>query len=195
MILYQKDDLEISLIEEDDIEDVIELFESFDFDINYGTGNKPISSTFRRIIKQNLSREEKIDTVLVLRKDLKVIGYLSCFVDYSRIVLGHIAINSDYQHRGYERLLTLVSMYLASKSNRDVSCVCYHQNKYLTDLGFETNDGINYMFKGRLEEDCVPDIFISIEDYSELQRKEAKEEIERFKRFLDSPLGKHILSL
>jgi len=183
MQLYQKDDLEVSLIEESDIEEVIKLFDSFDYIVTHDKEDKPASSSFKNIIIENLSKTEKKDTVLVLKKNSKVIGYLSCFVDYSQIVLGHIAVNSAYQHRGYGRLLTLVSMYLASKSNRDVSCVCYHVNKYLTDLGFEKQNGIHYIFKGRLEADYIPDIFISKEDYEELKRKESEEEIERFKHF------------
>ena len=195
MTLYKKDNLEISLIEENDIEEVIKIFESFDFNVNCDTGDRPISNKFERIIRENLERSKKLETVLVLKIDGKIIGYLSCFVSYSQLVLGHIAIHRDYQHRGYGRLLTLTSMYLASKSNRDVSLICNHTNHYLSSLGFKTHDGIHYTFKGRLENDCIPDVFINIEDYKKLKEKESEERVESFKRFLKSPLGKDIMNL
>lgn len=190
MILYKKDDISISLIENDDIEEVIKLFNSFSFNVTLDTGLRPTSYEFRRIIEENIERDKKIDTVLVLKLNGMVIGYLSCFVDYSRIVLGHIAVNQDFQHQGYGRLLTLVALHLASLSDRDVSCTCYYPNKYLSELGFKTRDGVFYLFKDRAQApNDMQDIFISLEDYEMKKRFEMEKEVEDFSKFLDSGIG------
>ena len=55
MQLYQKDDLEVSLIEESDIEEVIKLFDSFDYIVTHDKEDKPASSSFKNIIIENLS--------------------------------------------------------------------------------------------------------------------------------------------
>lgn len=195
MVFYKKDNIEISLIEENDIDSVLKLFESFDFNITLDTGMKPSTSTFESIIRTNLDLEKKYDTVLVLKKDGLVIGYISCYLDYSRLVLGHIAIDESFQHQGYGRLLTYVAMMLASKSNRDVSCICYHRNKYLRTLGFFTYDGIHYMFEGRLDSEDLPDVFMSLEEYADFREKELNKEVEEFSKFLESDLGQLILNL
>lgn len=195
MVFYKKDNIEISLIEEKDIDAVLKLFESFDFNVTLDTGIKPSTSTFESIIRTNLALEKKYDTVLVLKIDDVVVGYISCYLDYSRLVLGHIAVDESYQHQGYGRLLTYVAMMLAAKTNRDVSCICYHRNKYLRTLGFFSYDGIHYIFEGRLDSNDLPDVFMSIDEYANFREEEINKEVEEFSKFLESDLGQLILNL
>lgn len=197
MLLYKKDNISISLIEESDIEEVLKLFSENTFNVTPDTGMKPTSYQFEEVIRENMNKEtKKKETVLVLKSDDAVIGYLSCFIDYSRLTLGHIAVNEAYQHRGYGRLLTITAMHLASLSNRDVDCICYHRNKYLKSLGFETEDDIFYIFRGRLDVKIgTPDIFMSIEEYKEMKKRENEREVEDYSKFLDSDIGKMLLNL
>lgn len=195
MNLYKKDNIEISLIEENDINAVLKLFDSFDFNVNLDTGVRPSTDQFESIIRSNMNKDEKLETVLVLKKDGEVIGYLSCFIDYSMLTIGHIAVKKSEQHQGYGRILTYIAMLLASSSNRNVSCVCYHKNKYLKQLGFETRNNVCYYFQGRLDCENIPDIFVSLEEYKRLKQIEMDKELESFKKFLESDIGKHLLSL
>lgn len=196
MELYNNNDVSISLIEEEDIEDVIKLFSSNTFNVDFGNSIRPTNYEFEQIIRENMQKEKKLDTVLVLKEKGVFCGYLSCFVEFSRLVLGHIAVSLEYQHNGYGRLLTLVALYLASKQNRDVSCVCYYPNKYLKSLGFRSIDDVSYLFEGRLDyPEGIPDIFISIEEYKEIKDKEYEKEIQAFKDFLDSDFGLFLKNL
>lgn len=75
MFFYKKDNIEISLIEEENIDAVLKIFNSFDFNVSLDTGVRPSTSKFENTIRTSLALEKKYDAVLVLKKDGNVIGY------------------------------------------------------------------------------------------------------------------------
>lgn len=153
MVLYQKDNIKVRIVEEKDIPYVLKYFEENNFNCDYETGAlRPSTYQFENIIRKIINGEDRTENVLVLEKDNVCIGYLSCYVSYDRMHLGHIAVKKEERNKGYGKILTIVALKIASNENRDVSLMCYYRNNsYLKTLGFNTNDNVHYLWKGKKE--------------------------------------------
>ena len=193
MELYRKDDITVSVIEEFDIDIVLDLFDVNSFNCDYETGAlRPTRKQFYEIIKEGMASLSKTDCVFVLRKRNVCIGYISCFIEYDRLNMGHIAVKKEEQHKGYGKLLTSIAMMIASKENRDVSCECFHENNYLGSLGFTKFINGHYLFKGRIDSKDMPSVFMSIDDYRTMQEEKMAQEVESYRQFLKSDFMKSI---
>lgn len=132
-----------------------------------------------------ISGEDKTETVLVLEKDGIAIGYLSCFVEYDRLNLGHIAVKKE--ERKYGKLLTKIALNIASNENRDVVLSCYYKNNsYLKDLGFKTKDDFFYIWSEKKVKNDYPIIFVTCEEYKKMNEEQRKQDLEKWKNFLES---------
>jgi len=192
MIFYKQDDLEISTIENQDKKKVIELFSENDFGCDYESGAlRPTNSQFSKLIDDIISEKTDEEYIFVLRKNGNVIGYASTFVDYDRLVIGHIAVDKSERGKDYGKLLTNCAIMVAENEDRSVSVWSNHLDKYLKSMGFVTTDGIHYLheFQG-MKTPGLPTIFVSIEEYKKRQDEKSKREVERFKNFLESGMGK-----
>ena len=148
MVFYEKENIKVRIVEEKDIPYILKYFEENDFNCDIETGAlRPSKEKFKSIMEDIISGEDKTETVLVLEKDGIAIGYLSCFVEYDRLNLGHIAVKKEERNNGYGKLLTKIAINIASNENRDVVLSYYYKNNsYLKDLGFKTKDNFFYIW-------------------------------------------------
>lgn len=197
MILFEQDGLEVSTIEASDKEMVIKLFSENDFGCDFESGAlRPTNSQFSKIIDDIISGKTDEENIFVLRKNGKVIGYESMFVEFSRLVIGHIAVNETERGNDYGKLLTNCAIMVAENEGRDVAVWSNHLDKYLKSMGFETNDKIHYLHKYQgIKTPGLPVLFVSPEEYKKRQDKKLEEETERFRKFLESDASKMIFDL
>lgn len=197
MILFKNEDLEISTIEKSDKEMVLKLFSENDFGCDYETGSlRPSNDQFSKIIDDIISGKTDEESVFVLRKNGKVIGYESMFVSFDRLKIGHIAVDKSERGNNYGKLLTNCAIMVAENEGRKVVLWCNHLDEYLKSMGFKTNDGIHYLHEYQgIKTEGLPKIFVSVEDYKKRQEEKSKKEAEDFKKFLESDWGKTILGL
>ena len=94
-----------------------------------------------------ISGENKTENILVLKKKEEVIGYESMFVQYDRLVIGHIAVKKSERNQGYGELLTSLAIQIAENDDRDVTLYCDHRNKYFSKLKLDSKDGIHYIHR------------------------------------------------
>ena len=192
MILFKQDGLEISTIENSDKQRVLELFSENDFGCDFESGAlRPTNSQFSKIIDDIISGKTDEENIFVLRKNGKVIGYESMFVEYSRLVIGHIAVDRAERGNDYGKLLTNCAIMVAENEGRSVSVWSNHLDKYLKSMGFETSDRIHYLHKYQgIKTPELPQIFVSVDKYKKRQEEKSKKEVEKFRKFLESDFGK-----
>ena len=190
MKLYEKNGITISTIENDDKEKVLEYFSENSFNCDYESGSlRPSNTQFIKIMDDIILGKDDESNILVLKKNKEVIGYLSMFVEYDRLNLGHIAIKKTERKKGYGNLLTRIAILIAENEERDVELYCLYPNKYLKTLGFETSDDIHYLYKRKgIKNDDLPQLFVSVSDYKIRKEKEFEEERRRFANFLNSDI-------
>lgn len=190
MVLYEKNNVIIRTIEEKDISYVLKYFDENSFNCDYETGSlRPSTFQFEEIIRKIINGECKTETILILEKDSICIGYLSCYISYSKMHLGHIAVKKEERSKGYGKLLTLIALKIASNENRDVILTCYYKrNRYLRSLGFTSSDNIHYIWNSQKEKNDFPIIFMTNEEYKKTKEKEREKEDEEWINFLNSDL-------
>jgi N-acetylglutamate synthase-like GNAT family acetyltransferase len=185
MILYKKNNIEISTIEEQDKDIILDYYSNNTFNCDFETGSlRPSDSEFIQIMDDIINGDDE-SQILVLKKNNKVIGYISVYVEYDQMVLGHIAIDEKEQHQGYGKLLTELAILLAENDNRNVSLYCNYPNRYLSNLGFDTYDGIHYLYKRKgMKTDLLPHLFVSVDEYRVRADEIIKMEVNSFGEFL-----------
>lgn len=188
MIICEVENLSIATIEEDDRKKVIELFSSNDFNCDYETGAlRPSKSQLNKIIDDIINKKTDENSILVLKVNGIVVGYISLFVEFDNLNIGHIAVESSERGKGYGSLLVQAAISIAENDGRDVSLFCNHNNNIFKKLGFETPDGIHYYHQNQGQKDpTLPKIFVSVDEYKKRAAEENQKEIERFKKFLES---------
>lgn len=196
MVFYEKENLKVRIVEEKDIPYILKYFEENNFNCDFETGSlKPSKEKFKSIIEDIISGKDKTETILVLEKDNIAIGYLSCFVEYDRMTLGHIAVKKEERNNGYGKLLTKIALKIAANENRDVVLKCYYKNNsYLKELGFKTTDNFFYIWNGKKEKNEYPIIFMTCEEYSKMKEEKMKEDLENWKKFLNSDIFNSFIS-
>lgn len=197
MVLYEKDDIVISTLDKESIPDILKYFGENDFNCDYESGSlRPSNEKFREIMEEILVTENKIEEVLALKKEGKCIGYLACHVEYSRLNIGHIAVDRKERSKGYGRLLTLVALEIANNEGRDVALQCYYNGKkYWPELGFETRDGVHYLYRCKNIKNNLPKIFMSCEEYEEMMSIEQEKQLQSYRSFLNLDIMKRILEI
>ena len=144
------------------------------------------NTQFLNIMDNIIKGKDDESNIFVLKKDGEVIGYESMFVEYGRLIIGHIAVKKEERNKGYGQLLTELAVLIAELEGRDVSLFCKYKNSYLKKIGFETNDDIHYLYKRKKQNKEVPMFFISVEEYRKRKQKEMEEETKSFAKFLES---------
>lgn len=198
MILYNKEGIIVSTIEEQDKEKVLEYFSENDFNCDNETGAlRPTNSQFMQIMEGIISGEDDENSILVLRKDGEVIGYESMYVEYDRLNIGHIAVKESERGKGYGELLTRLAILIAENEDRDVGLYCqYSNNRYFEKLGLETSDNIHYLYKRKgIKTEGLPKLFVSVSEYRDRQDKKIEEETKRFAEFLNSDIIQRLKKL
>lgn len=195
MVLYEKEDIKVRIVEERDIPYILKYFSENNFNCNYENGAlRPSVSQFEKIARDVINCEDKTQTILVVEKDKIAIGYLSCYVEYDRMHLGHIAVKKEERNNGYGRLLTLIALKIASNENRDVVLQCYYKdNSYLKKIGFNTKDNIHYIWNGKKEKNEYPIIFMTYDEYKKKEEEKLQKELESYRNLLDSDFMKNIM--
>ena len=188
MELYKKDGITIATIQETDKEKILKYFSENTFNCDYETGSlRPSESQFIKIMDDIISGKDDEQSILVIKKDNEVIGYLSMHVEYSRLNLGHIAVKKSERGKGYGKLLTKIAILIAENDDRDINLYCAYPNGYLKKLGFTTHDNIHYMYKRRgIKTENIPKLFVTVEDYKNRMEEKQKKETESFRKFLES---------
>ena len=198
MILYNKEGIIVSTIEEEDKEKVLEYFSESTFNCAYETGSlRPTNDQFMQIMEGIISGEDDENSILVLRKDGEVIGYESMYVEYDRLKIGHIAVKESERGKGYGELLTRLAILIAENEDRDVSLYCqYTNNSYFEKLGLETSDNIHYLYKRKgIKTEGLPKLFISVSEYRKRQEQKMEKETKKFAEFLDSGIMQKLINL
>ena len=197
MILFQYENLEVSTIEEADKNAVIKLFSENDFGCDYESGAlRPTDAQFSKIIDDIILGKTDEANIFVLRKNGKVIGYESMFVEYDRLNIGHIAVEKNERGNDYGKLLTQCAIMVAENEGREVFVWCNHLDKYLKSMGFETHDKIHYLhtYQG-IKTEGLPVLFVSAKEYKKRQDEKRKKEVDDFKSFLESDACKIIFDI
>lgn len=198
MNLYNKDGIIVSTIEEADKEKVLEYFSENTFNCDYETGAlRPTNAQFMQIIEGIISGEDDENSILVLRKDGEIIGYESMYVEYDRLNIGHIAVKESERGNGYGELLTRLAILIAENEDRDVALYCqYPNNSYFKNLGLETKDNINYLYKRKgIKTEGLPKLFVSVSEYRKRQEEKIAKETKKFAEFLDSGIIQRLMNL
>ena len=198
MIIYNKEGIIVSTIEEADKEKVLEYFSENTFNCDYETGAlRPTDEQFMQIMEDIISGEDDESSILVLKKDGEVIGYESMHVEYDRLNIGHIAVKESERGKGYGELLTRLAILIAENEDRDVTLYCqYTNNSYFTKLGLETTDNINYLYKRKgIKTEGLPRLFVSVSDYEKREDEKIAKETKRFAEFLNSDILQKLMNL
>ena len=188
MVLYDDGYTEISTISEDDKQAVLKLYSENDFGCDAETGAlRPTDSQFLEIMDRIISKKDDERNVFVLKEQGKLIGYASCFVEYDRLTIGHIAIDKPARGRGYGTALTQFIIYIAENEGRDVNLFCLHPNSCFKKMGFETHDSVHYLHKSKGEKtEGLPVLFVSKEEYKKRRIEKREKEVADFAKFLNS---------
>lgn len=198
MLLYKDKDISISTIIEEDIGNVLKYFSENTFCCGYETGSlRPTNSQFLTIMKNIVSGKDDENNILVVRKNNNVIGYASLFVDYDRLVIGHIVIDEKERSKGYGRRLVELIVRVAESDGRNVSLFCLHPNSVFKKMGFDTigTSGTNYIYRNSKELNNYPKIFVDKQTYKMREEERHEMQVERFKKFLNSETCKIINNL
>lgn len=190
MVLYERDNIKVTTIDKEDINKVLSYFSENDFNCDYESGAlRPSDEQFKKIMMNIVSGKDDENNIFVLKKNDVVVGYISMFVEYDRMKIGHIAVDKTERNKGYGKLLTEIAINVAENEGRDVSLFCLYPNSYLKKLGFESQDNINY-FRKRKENknESTTKLFVSVDEYRKRMDKKLKSEVDSFKSFLDSDI-------
>jgi len=189
MFLYDDGYTQFSTIENEDKKYVLKLFSENNFGCDAETGAlRPSDSQFMQIMDNIISKKDDESNIFVLKEQDRVIGYASCFVEYDRLVIGHIAIEKDRQHMGFGTLLTQFIVFVAENDDRDVSLFCTHPNSCFKKMGFDTHDGIHYLHtrQGIKTPEIPSPLFVGANEYKKRQEIKSKKEVDDFAKFLNS---------
>ena len=186
MEIYNKDRIKISTIEESDKDKVLKYFSENSFNCDYESGAlRPTNRQFTQIMDDIISGKDDKNNILVLKKDNEVIGYESMFVEFDRLIIGHIAVDNAERNNGYGELLTKIAILIAENEDRDVTLYCNHKNKYFDRLKLETIDNMHYIYKRQgIKTKGLPKLFVSVDEYKKRNEQKNKLELERYENFL-----------
>ncbi len=197
MVLYINGDIEISKISNEDTANILKLYSENDFGCDYEIGSlRPSNHQLSRIMDSVISGKDDESNIFVLKNKGVFVGYVSCFVEYDRLTIGHIAVENNFRSMGYGSILTEFAVAVAENEDRDVSLFCTHPNSCFKKKGFETSDGLHYFHKsqGRKIPE-FPKLFVGIDEYKKRQDEKMKKETERFAKFLTSDVIKTLREL
>ena len=197
MVLYAKNDITISIIETEDIPAVLGYFLENDFSCDFEmSALKPSVSQFRKEIEDIIDGKDDESNVFVIKKCNTTIGYAYCFVDYSLLKIGHIAIDKNERGNGYGTILTKLITRVAENEGRSVSLECNYPNNCFEKMGFITYDGFHFKHKSKGRKSSkLPILFCSNEEYERRKEETFKKEVDNFAKFLDSDIAKFIMGL
>ena len=185
MILYNKNNITISTIEEQDKEIVLKYYQENTFNCDYESGSlRPTIKEFIKIMDSIIYDNNDEENILIIKNNNKAIGYLSMFVEYDRLVLGHIAMDKKQRNKGYGKLLTELSILIAENEDRNIRLYCHYNNRFLKELGFTTSDNIHYYYHTNKKKNNLPKLFVSIDEYKKRQEQKQEENLERFNKIL-----------
>ena len=172
MVLYEVGGISIATIEEQDKANVLQYFSENDFNCDGESGAlKPSENQFSNIIDGIISGEDDKNNIFVLRKNDEAMGYVSMFVEYGRLNLGHIAVNKNERSKGYGKLLTEMVTKVADHDGREVALFCMYKNSFWNELGFESDDGVHFLRQPKpYVGESLPKLFVGKEEYA--KRKE-----------------------
>ena len=190
MILSKKGKLSVHTIAEDDLGTVLQYFSENDFNCRgESAALRPSNTQFMCIMKDIISGKDDESNIFVLKKLGKTIGYVSMFVEYDKMVIGHIAVDKLERGHGYGSYLTKVAVDVADHMGRDVRLFCSHPNPVFAKLGFESHDNVHFHHERKkhiLNPNKYPPLFVDKETYAKRQEARQKKEVERFANFLNS---------
>lgn len=198
MVLFSDGYTEISTISTEDKPYVLKLYAENDFGCDAETGAlRPSNEQFNLIMDNIILGKDDESNIFVLKEQGRLIGYVSCFVEYDRLVIGHIAVEKDRRGIGFGSLLTQFVTFVAENEGRNVALFCTHRDSCFKKLGLETTDGIHYIYERQnIKYPEIPSpLFVSIEEYKKRQEIKAKKEQERFVKFLKSDIAKKLWEL
>lgn len=198
MILFNDGYTEISTISSEDKPYVLKLYSENDFGCDAETGAlRPTNEQFNQIMDDIISGKDDESNIFVLKEHGRLIGYASCFVEYDRLVIGHIAVEKDRRGIGFGSVLTQFIMLVAENDGRDVALFCMHPNSCFKKMGFESADGIHYLHETQnTKHPEIPSpLFVGIEEYKKRQEQKAKKEHDDFAKFLNSDIAKALWEL
>lgn len=186
MVIYNKDNIKVSTIEENDKEKVLKYFSENTFNCDYESGAlRPSNYEFLHIMDEIIAGNDE-ENILVLKKDDEVIGYEAMHAEYDRIVIGHIAVDKNERKKGYGELLTHLAILIAENEDRDVSLFCEHRNKYFGKYEFETSDNIHYLYRRKgIKTEGIPTLFVSVDEYRIRAEKKREEHLDKFKKTME----------
>lgn len=186
MLLYDKDGIVVSTIVEEDKDRVLQYFSENTFNCDGESGAlRPTNSQFMQIMDGIIFGCDDENNILVLKKDNEVIGYESMFVEYDRLVIGHIAIDRRHRNNGYGELLTRLAIQIAENEDRDVTLYCNYKNSFLIRLGFKQIDSTHYIRRRQgIKEQSLPRLFVSVAEYRKRVEERIQKESKRFVWFL-----------
>lgn len=186
MIIYNKDNIKVSTIEEADKEKVLKYFSENTFNCDYESGAlRPTNYEFLKIMDDIISGNDE-ENILVLKKNEEVIGYEAMHAEYDRLVIGHIAVDKNERGKGYGELLTHLAILIAENEDRDVSLFCEHRNRYFGKYHFETSDNIHYLYKRKgIKTEGIPKLFVSTDEYRIRAEKKREEQLEKFRNTIN----------
>ena len=198
MILYTDGNTEISTISNDDKPYVLKLYSENSFGCDAETGAlRPTNEQFNQIMDNIIAGNDDESNIFVIKEQGKFVGYASCFVEYDRLVIGHIAVEKNKQGNGFGSALTHFVVCVAENESRDVSLFCTHPNSCFKKMGFETSDGVHYYHeKQNVNHSEIPSpLFVGVDEYKKRQDAKRKKEVDDFAKFLKSDISKILWEL
>lgn len=198
MILYKKGDITISTITESDTGKVLQYFSENDFNCRgESAALRPTNAQFMCIMKDIISGKDDESNIFVLKKNGEPLGYVSCYVEYDNLHIGHIAVDKAHRGKGYGKKLTKLAISVAESTGRDVSLYCSHPDALFAKMDFEKLDGVHYHHKQRkfAPKKKYPPLFVDKDTYRARQESKIKQETDSFKKFLESDTFKSIMSM
>ena len=190
MILSKKGKLSVHTIAEEDTAKVLQYFSENTFNCDRESGAlRPSNTQFMCIMKDIISGKDDESNIFVLKRNNEVLGYVSMFVDYDRLVIGHIAVDKNERSKGYGTYLTRVAIDVAEHTGRGVRLYCSHPNPVFAKMDFTTPDGIHFYHEHKkriINPNKYPPLFVDKETYATRQAERQKQEVERFSKFLNS---------
>lgn len=144
----------------------------------------------------SIKSDKKDEAVFIIERNNEILGYLSAFIEYSLLNIGHIAVKKEYQHKGYGKLLMQLVVKVAENENRDIRLVCnYRNSSILKDLCFKTNNNVNYSLETEKKKNNLPKIFMTCDEYKKNQDDITKKQLDEWKNFLNSGIADKIMKL
>lgn len=189
MLIYKKNNVNIRTFEEDDINDIVELYKICNF-YPYDSDPSLKSTSYEeaKMLYDSLNEDKRISNAIVVTKGNKFIGYAYITISYDRIVIEQLAIIPEEKNKGYGKLLVETIKEIANNEERDIVLTSYLNYNFYGCLGFEQN-GIHYKYKHQTPKYEIPKMFIDYEEYKKLVNKHLEEEIKKFDKTLEFMKG------